>query len=95
LYPAEIERAVHASGHLAAVGRLADEVKGELAKAYVILKSGAEVSRAALAAHCRDHLDAYKVPRGIRFVSTVPATASGKNMRRLSKDVDDGSLSIN
>jgi long-chain acyl-CoA synthetase len=95
VYPAEIERVLcmHPAVALAAVGGLPDEVKGELAKAYVILKFGAEVSRAALATHCREHLAAYKVPRGIQFVTAVPTTASGKIMRRMLKDVDDGSLS--
>jgi long-chain acyl-CoA synthetase len=96
VYPAEIERVLcmHAAVALAAVGSVTDEVKGELAKAYVVLKSGAEVSRAALVAHCREHLAAYKVPRGIQFVDSVPLTSSGKMMRRLLKDLDDGSLAI-
>ena len=59
-----------------------------------MLKPGAEVSRAALLAHCREHLAAYKVPRGIQFVESVPMTPSGKIMRRLLRDIDDGSLSI-
>ena len=96
VYPAEIERVLcmHPAVALAAVGGIPDEVKGELAKAYVILKFGAEVSRAALAAHCREHLATYKVPRGIQFVTTVPTTSSGKIMRRMLKDVDDGSITI-
>jgi long-chain acyl-CoA synthetase len=97
VYPAEIERVLcmHPAVALAAVGGLPDEAKGELAKAYVILRSGAAVSRADLAAHCREHLAAYKVPRGIQFVTAVPTTSSGKIMRRLLKDVDDGSLAVN
>jgi long-chain acyl-CoA synthetase len=59
------------------------------------LKSGAEVSRAALAVHCREHLAAYKVPRGIQFVTAVPTTSSGKIMRRMLKDIHDGSLTLN
>jgi long-chain acyl-CoA synthetase len=97
VYPAEIERVLcmHPAVALAAVGSLPDEAKGELAKAYVILKSGAEVSGAVLVAHCREHLAAYKVPRAIQFVATVPSASSGKIMRRLLTDVDDGSLSVN
>lgn len=97
VYPAEIERVLcmHPAVALAAVGSVPDEAKGELAKAYVILKAGAEVSRTVLVAHCREHLAAYKVPRGLQFVTAVPTTASGKIMRRLLKDVDDGSLSTN
>jgi long-chain acyl-CoA synthetase len=96
VYPAEIERVMcmHPAVALAAVGSVPDEAKGELAKAYVMLKPGAEVTRAALVAHCREHLAAYKVPRGIQFVESVPMTSSGKIMRRLLRDIDDGSLSI-
>jgi long-chain acyl-CoA synthetase len=95
-YPAEIERVLcmHPAVALAAVGSLPDEVKGELAKAYVILKPGAEVSRADLVAHCREHLAAYKVPRAVQFVASVPTTSSGKIMRRMLKEVDDGSFDI-
>ena len=96
VYPAEIERVLcmHPAVALAAVGGLPDAAKGELAKAYVILKAGAEVSREALLGHCREHLAAYKVPRGLQFVTTVPTTSSGKIMRRKLKDVDDGSLAV-
>jgi long-chain acyl-CoA synthetase len=96
VYPAEIERVMcmHPAVALAAVGSVPDEAKGELAKAYVMLKPSTEVSRAALVVHCREHLAAYKVPRGIQFVESVPMTSSGKIMRRLLRDIDDGSLSI-
>jgi len=96
VYPAEIERVLcmHPAVALAAAGSVPDDVKGELAKAYVVLKPDVRVSRAALVAHCREHLAAYKVPRGIQFVDSVPLTASGKMMRRLLKDLDDGSLDI-
>jgi long-chain acyl-CoA synthetase len=96
VYPAEIERVLcmHPAVALAAVGSVPDEAKGELAKAYVVLKPGAKATRTALIAHCREHLAAYKVPRGIQFVESVPLTSSGKMMRRMLKDLDDGSLAI-
>jgi long-chain acyl-CoA synthetase len=92
VYPAELERVLcmYPGVALAAVGSIPDEAKGELAKAYVMLKPGAEVSGEALIAHCREHLAAYKVPRAVQFVDAVPMTASGKIMRRLLKDIDDG-----
>ena len=85
VYPAELERVLcmHPAVALAAVGSVPDEAKGELAKAYVILKPDVEVSGAALIAFCRDHLAAYKLPRAVQFVRAVPMTASGKIMRRL------------
>jgi long-chain acyl-CoA synthetase len=96
VYPAEIERVLcmHPAVALAAVGGVADEVKGELAKAYIILRPGAQISREALIFHCREHLAAYKVPRAMQFVACVPTTSSGKIMRRMLKDVDDGTFTV-
>lgn len=95
VYPAEIERVLcmHPAVALSAVGGIPDEAKGELAKAYVMLKAGAQVSSASLFAHCREHLAAYKVPRAVQFVESVPMTPSGKIMRRMLKSIDDGKRS--
>jgi long-chain acyl-CoA synthetase len=92
VYPAELERVLcmHPSVALAAVCGVADEAKGELAKAYIMLKPGASASGKQLVEHCRQHLAAYKLPRAVQFVANVPITGSGKIMRRLLKDVDDG-----
>jgi long-chain acyl-CoA synthetase len=92
VYPAEIERVLcmHPAVALAAVTGVSDEVKGELAKAYVVLKPDATATSDELVAHCREHLAAYKTPRIVQFVEMVPITASGKIMRRLLKDYDDG-----
>lgn len=75
---------------LAAVTGVPDEVKGELAKAYVVLRPRATPDVEALLAHCRLHLAAYKVPRVVQFVDEVPITPSGKIVRRLLKHQDDG-----
>jgi long-chain acyl-CoA synthetase len=92
VYPAELERVIcmHPAVALAAVGAIPDEAKGELAKAYVIVKPDMQVTGPELIAHCREHLAAYKVPRAVQFVSTVPMTSSGKIMRRLLSEIDDG-----
>ncbi|WP_372810570.1 hypothetical protein [Litorivivens sp.] len=84
VYPAEIERvlATHPDVALAAVGSVADELKGELAKAYVIPKEGCSPSEEDIIAYCREHLAAYKVPRAVQFVADVPKTSTGKIMRR-------------
>jgi long-chain acyl-CoA synthetase len=92
VYPAELERVLcmYPGVSLAAVGSIPDEAKGELAKAYVVLRAGAAMSAAELIAHCREHLAAYKVPRAVQFVDRVPMTASGKIMRRMLVTIDDG-----
>ena len=90
VYPAEIERVVasHPAVALVAVGSQADPLKGEIAKAYVVLRVGAEPDEASILAHCREHLAAYKVPRSVQFVADVPKTSTGKIMRRELKKLD-------
>jgi long-chain acyl-CoA synthetase len=84
VYPAEIERvlAAHPAVALAAVGKQEDELKGEIAKAYVVLKEGETGDEDEIIAFCREKLAAYKCPRKVQFVSDVPKTSTGKIMRR-------------
>jgi long-chain acyl-CoA synthetase len=84
VYPAEIERVLlgHPKVTMAAIGKELDELKGELAKAYVVLKTGETATEQEIISFCREHLAAYKVPRGVYFVPDLPKTSSGKVMRR-------------
>jgi long-chain acyl-CoA synthetase len=84
VYPAEIERVVstHPAVAMVAVGRLADDLKGEVARAYVVLKPGTSSTESEILEHCRPHLAAYKLPRSVRFVPDLPKTSTGKIMRR-------------
>jgi len=79
VYPAEIERVVagHPAVALVAVGSVDDELKGELAKAYIVLKSGATATEDEIIEFCRETLAAYKVPRlGCRHRRCAADTAS-------------------
>ncbi|QVI30708.1 AMP-binding protein [Mycolicibacterium neoaurum] len=84
VYPAEIERVIcaHENVTMAAVGKRPDDVKGEVAIAYVVVKSGSTLDAAELIEFCRANLAAYKCPRDIVFVDALPMTSSGKLMRR-------------
>lgn len=84
VYPAEIEHVIagHPAVAMVAVGSIPDQIKGELARAYVILRPGARVTEQALIDFCRSHLAAYKLPRSVRFVDALPQTSTGKIMRR-------------
>jgi len=92
VYPAELERVLcmHPAVALVAVAGVPDDVKGELAKAYVVTKAGMEIPAEALIAHCRAHLAAYKSLRAVQFVTQMPMTSSGKMTRRTLKEIDDG-----
>ena len=84
VYPAEIERvlSMHAAVAMAAVAGVPDEEKGEIAVAHVVLRPRAAADADELAQHCRQHLAAYKIPRRISFVTSLPVTSTGKIMRR-------------
>ncbi|MGB6215613.1 AMP-binding enzyme [Pseudomonas mandelii] len=84
IYPAELERVIaeHPSVSMVAVGGINDDLKGELAKAYVVRRKGAALSAEELIEFCRSRLAAYKIPRAVQFVDDLPKTSSGKIMRR-------------
>jgi long-chain acyl-CoA synthetase len=90
VYPAELERviAAHASVAMVAVGSQPDEFRGEIAKAYIVLKPGASPDPDGIMALCRQELAAYKVPRQIQFVADLPKTSTGKIMRRELRTLD-------
>ncbi len=91
VYPAELERviAAHPAVAMVAVGGQPDEVKGEIAKAYIVLKAGARVDEQGVLSFCRERLAAYKVPRQVQFVADLPKTSTGKIMRRHLKTLDN------
>jgi len=91
IYPAEIERVIstHPGVAMVAVGSIPDEIKGEVPKAYVVLKQGVTTEFSAVIAYCRQYLAAYKIPRQIQFVEDLPKTSTGKIMRRALHSLDN------
>ena len=88
VYSAEIERVLynHPQVELAAVVGVPDDVRGEVAKAYVVLKAGQEASTEELIAFCRERLAAYKVPYSVEFRSSLPLNPMGKVLKRCLKE---------
>jgi long-chain acyl-CoA synthetase len=84
VYPAEIERVVseHQAVAMVAVGPVPDDVRGELACAYVVLRPGAEATESDILGFTEPRLAAYKRPRQVRFLEDLPKTSTGKIMRR-------------
>jgi acetyl-CoA synthetase len=76
-----------AVAHAGVIGK-PDPVAGEIVKAFLALKPGYDPSDALereILAHARLRLGAVVAPKEIAFVDSVPATRSGKIMRRLLK----------
>ncbi|MGY9074797.1 MAG: class I adenylate-forming enzyme family protein [Acidimicrobiales bacterium] len=86
--PKEIEDVVLSNPAVldVAVIGLPDEQRGEIPKAYVVLKPGQELGVDDLMAHCRGGLAAYKIPREIEFVEELPKTSSGKVKRYVLRE---------
>lgn len=91
IYPAELERVIadYPGVAMVAVGSVADESKGELAKAYILPEPGVTLNVKDLDQHCRCRLAAYKVPRSYKLVSSFPMTSNGKILRRKLYSLDD------
>ena len=66
-----------------------DSERTEVVMAYVVLHDGIEGDDTlvkALQAHVRTRLAAHEYPRRIRFVTTLPTTATGKIIRKALRD---------
>ena len=70
----------------AAVVGAPDPVKGEIVKAFVVLRPGTSTTAEAVIAGCRDRLASFKVPRAVAFVDELPKLANGKILRRALRD---------
>ncbi|MEI7032808.1 AMP-binding protein [Streptomyces pratensis] len=64
----------------AVVGR-ADELRGEIVVAHVVLREGSQQTADSLRAHMKANLAPYKCPRVFVFRSSLPRTATGKLQR--------------
>jgi propionyl-CoA synthetase len=77
-----------------AVIGVADELKGQVPKGYVVLKAGVEVDpgqlQAELVAAVRDSIGAVAALRTVVVVPALPKTRSGKILRRPMRDIADG-----
>ncbi len=65
-----------------------DEIRGEIIKAFVVLKPGVEPSdelKTKLQEHVKKFLAGHAYPREIEFTDKLPKTRSGKIMRRILK----------
>jgi long-chain acyl-CoA synthetase len=84
VYPREIEEVLmtHPAVSLAAVIGVPHDRHGEEVKAFVILKDGASATEEELVAWGKEQMAAYKYPRIVAIVDSLPMTATGKLLKR-------------
>lgn len=87
VFPEEVEAILilHPDVAQVAVIGVPDPDKGEVVKAFVVAKPGRSVDTSALIAWARENMSHYKVPRALELIEALPATGTGKVLRRLLK----------
>ena len=80
VYPAEIEQVLARLDGVAdsAVIGVPDDRLGEVGKAFVVRKPGAELDEAVVIAYTREHLANFKTPRSVAFLDVLPRNPGGK-----------------
>ncbi|MFF7441607.1 long-chain fatty acid--CoA ligase [Streptomyces sp. NPDC008122] len=84
VYPREVEEVLmtHPDISLAAVIGVPHDSHGEEIKAFVIRNADTDLSEAELVDWARQQMAAYKYPRTVEFVESLPMTATGKILKR-------------
>ena len=90
VWPAEVESMMHAHPDVqeACVIGTTDPHRGETVKALVVVKAASRgrVSPEEIIGWCRTHMAAYKIPRLVEFVDSLPKSATGKVQWRLLQE---------
>jgi long-chain acyl-CoA synthetase len=84
IYPVEVEDVLYTNPKvaLAAVIGIPDPSKGEIAKAYLVLKSGEHATEDEMINFVRGRIAKFKAPRSVEFVQSLPQGPTGKILKR-------------
>ncbi|MCW5721091.1 MAG: AMP-binding protein [Devosia sp.] len=94
IYPIEVEAVLyqHPGIAMCAVVGLPDESKGEVPVAVIVRAADGRLTAEEVDAHCRANLSAYKVPRQVHFIDTMPIEAAKIRKRDLVAALREGAL---
>lgn len=84
VYPREIDEVLYSHPKIqdaVAVG-VPHPSRGEIIKAYIVLKPFEKMTRSEVLSYCRARLANYKVPKQVEFRDALPKTMVGKILRR-------------
>ncbi|MGV0787358.1 3-((3aS,4S,7aS)-7a-methyl-1,5-dioxo-octahydro-1H-inden-4-yl)propanoate--CoA ligase FadD3 [Mycolicibacterium sp. XJ2] len=88
VYPAEIEQVLARLDGVveSAVIGMPDERLGEVGKAFIVVKPGAELDEDTVIAYAREHLANFKTPRSVEFLDALPRNPGGKVVKPLLRE---------
>jgi len=86
--PAELEDVIqtHPAVADAAVIGIPDEAAGEIPKAFVVVRAGAQIDGAELMAYVAQRVAPHKKVRAVEFIDQIPKSPSGKILRRVLRE---------
>ena len=84
VWPREIEEVIASIPGVREVSAagIPDPIRGEVPKAWVVLKPGVELTVNEIRGRCAEMLVYYKVPAEVEFIESLPRTTVGKILRR-------------
>jgi fatty-acyl-CoA synthase len=88
--PAEVERILGAHPDIVdiAIVGVPDDKWGEVGKAYVVARPGAEVTLASLRAYCADRIAKFKAPHHLVLLAELPRNTTGKIVKSRLSELD-------
>jgi len=88
VYPAEIEQVLARLDGVSesAVIGVPDARLGEVGKAFVVVKPGADLDEQRVIAYVREHLANFKTPRTVEFLDVLPRNPGGKVVKPLLRE---------
>jgi len=90
VYPVEIEKVLlmHPKIKEAAVVGIADKFKGEVPKAFIVLKENETLSESEVIKYLRKNLALFKIPKFVEFKQALPKTSTGKILKRQLRGIN-------
>jgi len=88
VYPAEVEHLIRQLDDVrdVAIIGVPHEKWGETGKAFIVKKSGSDLSEKQVIDYCRKNLAKYKTPAYIKFLEQLPVNNAGKIDRKTLRD---------
>ncbi len=84
VYPSEVETVLvsHPKVQEAAAVGIPDAKRGQVIKAFVVLKHGEKATHQQILSFCKERLASFKMPRQLEFKDSLPKLSTGKIAKR-------------